>query len=66
MSNYYKLLERHYIGGAIREEGEVVTFNDDPKKGGMTPGKRMVPCDAEGNEVKRKPTKGKSSEEDLG
>lgn len=66
MSNFYKLLVPHYINGAIRQEGEVVTFNDDPKKGGMTPGKNMVPSDENGVEVKRKAKPVDKSGADIG
>jgi hypothetical protein len=52
--NYYKVLDTSYINGAIRQAGDVVRINDDPAKGGMRPGKFLVPCDAEGNEVARK------------
>lgn len=64
--NTYKVLELSYINGALQQPGNVVTINDDPANGGMTPGGNLVPCDSEGNEVKAKPArKAKASAEDL-
>lgn len=64
--NHYKVLELSYINGALQQPGSIVAINDDPDKGGMTPGGNLVACDEEGNEVKAKPArKGKASAEDL-
>lgn len=46
----FKLTERAYIDGALREAGYIARFDDDVKAGGMTPGKTFVPCDEEGRE----------------
>jgi hypothetical protein len=48
--NHYKLTETTYIKGAVRQPGEVVSFNDNPSRGGMRPGKTMIPCEADGSE----------------
>lgn len=51
--NFYKVLEPTFLNNAMRQPGEVVRFNDDPDNGGMRPGKTLVACDEDGNEVKR-------------
>ena len=58
---YFKLLERAYLNGAIREQGEVVAMPDETGPVGQC----MIPCDEEGNELKRKATKPKAGE-DIG
>jgi len=63
--NYYKLIETTYINNAMRQAGEVVRINDDPANGGVRPGKTLVACDAEGNELKVKP-KRKQAGDDIG
>lgn len=51
--NYYKVTEKSYINLALVEPGTVVRINDDPDNGGMRPGKNLVACDEDGNEIKR-------------
>lgn len=46
---FYKVLELSFIGAKLCQPGTVVDINDDPSKGGMTPGKALAACDAEGN-----------------
>lgn len=45
----YQVLEPSFIGLTIVPAGTVVDINDDPKAGGMTPGKNLAKCDDEGN-----------------
>lgn len=49
---FYKLTERSFINLAVQEAGAVVDINDDPSKGGMRPGKNLVPCNEDGSERK--------------
>lgn len=51
MLRYFKLTERYFINNTLQDAGAVVQFDDDPKAGGMTPGKFMVPCDENGREL---------------
>lgn len=51
MLRYFKLTERYFINNTLQDAGAVVQFDDDPKAGGMTPGKFMVPCDETGREL---------------
>lgn len=53
---HYKLTERSYINGCLQDEGAVVDINDDPANGGMTPGSKLVPCNADGSERTRAAT----------
>lgn len=48
----YKVLELSFIGNTLRQEGEIVDINDNPKKGGMEPGANLAACDADGNLLK--------------
>ena len=46
---FYKVLEDSFIGHSLVQAGAVVDFNDDPASGGMSPGKNLAACDADGN-----------------
>lgn len=46
---FYKVLEASFIGHSLVEAGAVVDINDDAAAGGMTPGKNLAACDADGN-----------------
>jgi hypothetical protein len=46
---HYKVLEKSFIGLKLYEAGEVVEINDNPDKGGMTPGDNLAKCDSDGN-----------------
>lgn len=59
---HYKLTERSYINGCLRDEGAVVSINDDPDNGGMTPGSNMIPCNDDGSDrAKAAPARGKKA-----
>jgi|GEM_PF-4898374 len=64
--NFYKLTERSFIHDALREVGEVVQFEDDPKAKGMRPGTHMVLCDADGGELRAPRGKKASAVDDIG
>lgn len=63
--NTYKLLEPSYINGALLPAGAVVRINDNPTKGGMRPGKYLVPCDEAGEPAKRRVTKSDEKVDDI-
>lgn len=37
----YEVLAQSFIGNRLVEAGTIVEVNDDPKKGGMTPGSNL-------------------------
>lgn len=61
---FYKVLEVSYIGGSIRQEGEVVEINDDPTTGGMRPKGNLAKCDKDGNLTAAKGAKAQKAQAD--
>jgi len=52
---YYKVLETSFIGQALVEVDKVIEINDDPTKGGMSPGSNLAKCDEAGNLIASRP-----------